>query len=265
MSTPMAGAWIQSIARPPRPARLRLFCFPYAGGSPAIFRQWAAGLPPDVEVCPIQLPGRGSRFGERPFERLESLVTAAASALEPLLDRPFAFFGHSMGALVAFELARELRRRQGRSPVLLLLSAHEAPHRPPPLPPFSHLPDDDFLVEVRDRYEGIPDEVLEEPELIALLLPVLRADIKALESHVVTPDTPLDCAVSCFGGSEDRLTREDLEAWREHTSGSFRLRMQEGSHFFLENGRSALLQAISEDLRPWLSGSGPGEASRSAS
>jgi medium-chain acyl-[acyl-carrier-protein] hydrolase len=207
-------------------------------------------------VCPVQLPGRGSRFRERPFERIADLVGAAAAALDPLFDRSFALFGHSMGALVAFELARELRRRRGPSPALLLLAAHEAPHRPPPLPPFSHLPDDAFLEEVRLRYEGIPDEVLDEPELLELLLPVLRADISALENYVFAQEEPLDCPLSCFGGNEDRhLSLEDLEAWREQTSRPCQVRMLAGNHFFLETARGELLRAVAEDLGPWLNGS----------
>lgn len=256
MATSTAGPWVQ---RPPESrdgSGLRLFCFPYAGGSPAIFRTWPGRLSGEIDVCPVQLPGRGSRFRETPFQRLNDLIPAVADGLEPLLDRPYAFFGHSMGALVAFELARELRRRGRPGPVALLLSAHEAPHRPSPLPPFGHLPDTEFIDEMGRRYKGIPDEVLEEPELLELLMPVLRADINVLESYSYHPQSPLDCTLSCFGGSDDpHLTLEDLEAWRDHSRGEHHLRVLNGNHFFLETAQSDLLRAISEDLQPWLNGS----------
>jgi medium-chain acyl-[acyl-carrier-protein] hydrolase len=250
--TPVPGAWIPRL-RSTGETRVRLFCFPYAGGAAAVFREWAPALPPTVEVCPIQLPGRGSRFREPPFRRLADLVPAALEALRACFDRPFALFGHSMGALVAYELTRELRRRGAPLPVLLIVSGHEAPHRQPPLPPMAHLPDPELIEEVRRRYDGIPEEVLAEPELLELLVPVLRADMTVLESHGHVAEAPLPCALSCFAGEGDRhLSREDLEGWREHTLGSFRLRVFPGGHFFIDDSRNAVLASIAEDLGPWL-------------
>jgi medium-chain acyl-[acyl-carrier-protein] hydrolase len=245
------------IARP-RPAGgavLRLFCFPYAGGTSVAYRGWSARLPPSIDVCPVQLPGRGARFRERAFDRLPDLLAAAMEGLRPHPDRPFAFFGHSMGALVAFELARDLRRRGGPMPIALFVSAHEAPHRPSPLPPVTHLSDDELVAEMRRRYDGIPEEVLAEPELLELLLPILRADVSVLESYEHVREAPLPCAVSCFSGSDDRhLTDDDLDGWREHTSEPFRLRVLPGGHFFINEEQSGekVLAAIAEDLRPWL-------------
>lgn len=247
---PAASAW---ILRPRlRPGvRLRLFCFPYAGGTAAAYRSWTEALPPQVDVCPIQLPGRGSRFREAPFRRAPDLVRAAADALRPHLDLPFALFGHSMGALVAFELAREMRRRSWASPVLLAVSGHHAPQRPDPEPPVAHLPDAEFLEQIRERYDGIPEEVLAEEELLKLVLPMLRADVLVLESHPYAEESPLDCALSCFGGEQDRHTkREDLEAWREQTRGPFTLRTFPGGHFFIDSAREAVLSALSEHLLP---------------
>jgi medium-chain acyl-[acyl-carrier-protein] hydrolase len=248
--TPAASAWILR-PRPRAGARLRLFCFPFAGGTAAAYRSWTEALPSQVDVCPIQLPGRGSRFREAPFRRASDLVGAAADALRPHLDLPFAFFGHSMGALVAFELAREFRRRSWPGPVLLAVSGHHAPQRPDPDPPFGHLPDAEFLEEIRVRYDGIPAEVLAEEELLKLVLPVMRADVLVLESHPYAEEPPLDCALSCFGGEQDRHTRrDDLEAWREQTRGPFTLRTFPGGHFFIESAREAVLRALSEDLVP---------------
>jgi surfactin synthase thioesterase subunit len=228
---------------------LRLLCFPYAGGAASAYRSWTEALPAEIDVCPIQLPGRGSRFREAPFRSPSDLLQAAADALRPHLDLPFALFGHSMGALVAFELTRELRRRSWRSPVLLAVSGHEAPHRPDPDPPLAHLPDAEFVEQMRTRYGGIPDEVLAEKELLQVLLPVLRADVLLLESYVYAEEPPLDCALSCFGGQQDHhLRHEDLEAWREQTRGSFTLRTFPGGHFFIESARDAVLRALSEDL-----------------
>jgi medium-chain acyl-[acyl-carrier-protein] hydrolase len=158
-----------------------------------------------------------------------------------------------MGALVAYELVRELRRRGAPLPVLLIVSAHEAPHRPPPLPPMSHLPDAELVDEVGRRYGGIPDEVRAEPELMEMLLPVLRADMVLLESHSHVPEPPLPCALTCLSGEGDRhLSREDLEGWREHTRGPFRVRVFPGEHFFIDQSRPAVLASILEDLGPWL-------------
>jgi medium-chain acyl-[acyl-carrier-protein] hydrolase len=178
-------------------------------------------------------------------------VAAAADALRPHLNLPFALFGHSMGALVAFELARELRRRAWPLPVMLAVSGHEAAQRPDPDPPVAHLPDAEFLHEIRTRYGGIPDEVLAEEELIQVLLPVLRADVLLLESYVYQHEPPLDCAISCFGGVQDgHVTRADLEAWREQTRGPFELHTVPGGHFFIDSAREAVLRALSEDLLP---------------
>jgi medium-chain acyl-[acyl-carrier-protein] hydrolase len=248
--------WILG-ARPRPQARQRLFCLPYAGGAASGYRSWADLLPADVEVCPVQLPGRGSRFREAPFRRVADLVAALAEGLLPLLDLPFALFGHSMGALVAFELARELRRRGAHAPSLLALSGHQAPRRPAPEPPFSHLPDAEFLAEVRRRYDGIPPEVLAEEELLRLLLPVLRADIEVLESYAYAPEGPLDCPVSCFGGENDpHVSLADLQAWRDETSGPLRVRTFAGGHFFVESARDEVLRCLSLDLLP----SSPSEA-----
>ena len=164
MTASVSDPWI--ACRKPRPqARLRLFCFPYAGGGASIFRTWPDGLPADVEVCPVQLPGRGTRLMERPFTQLSPLVEALAQALLPLLDKPFAFFGHSLGALVSFELARHLRRQYGVHPVRLFVSACRAPQIPHRDRPIHTLPEAEFLAELR-RLNGTPAEVLEHEELM---------------------------------------------------------------------------------------------------
>lgn len=246
-AAPAADSWIAH--RKPNPqARLRLFCFPYAGTGASIFRTWSNGLPAEIEVCPVQLPGRATRLMEAPFTSLSPLVKALAEALVPLLDKPFAFFGHSLGALVGVELARQLRRQSGIQPVHLFASAARAPQIPPRHRPIHALPDKEFLVELR-RLNGTPGNVLEDAELMQIMLPVLRADFAVYESYVYSPEPPLDCFISAFGGLQDaRITRDDLEAWRDQTSASFSLKMFPGDHFFVNTAQPLLLEILSRDL-----------------
>jgi len=239
-------SWISF--RKPRPeARLRLFCFPYAGAGALIFRTWSDGLPADVEVCPVQLPGRGTRLMERPFIRLAPLVEALAQALVQLLDRPFAFFGHSLGALVSFELARRVRKQYGMDPVRLFVSAGRAPQIPHRGPAIHTLPEEQFVAELR-RLNGTPRELLSHVELMEIMLPLLRADFALYETYVYSSEAPLNCPISAFGGLLDHSVNDsDLEAWRAQTSMFFSLRMFPGDHFFLN--QPLLLPVLSQELR----------------
>lgn len=234
--------------KPNPSAKLRLFCCPYAGGTSGVFRDWAAALDGWVEVCTIQLPGRGSRLHEPSFMSLPALVSALAASIVPELDKPFAFFGHSMGALVSFELARLLRSKYGLMPLCLLVSGRRAPQLPLRDPAIYNLPEPEFLREI-NRLNGTPREVLEHPELMQLMLPILRADFTVCETYDYTPEPPLGCPISAFGGLQDhRVTRRDLEAWGEHTTSSFSLRLLPGDHFFLNTARPLLLQSVGREL-----------------
>jgi len=219
----------------------RLFWFPHAGGGAAA----AGGL---RHVCPVRLPGRELRRAEAPFERMAPLVEALAHAIEPFLSEPFAFFGHSMGAAVAFELARLLRRRGLPLPKMLIASAARAPqyrrnHVPPPAPSDSGL-----LAQLR-QLEGIPAEVLDDPALMRAILPALRADTALYRNYVYSEEPPLACPIRAYGGDADpNVTREHLEAWVAQTSVSFAVRMFSGGHFYLNAGRAALERALLEDL-----------------
>lgn len=231
------------MARP----RLRLFCFPYAGGNAMVFRTWPAHLPPDVEVVAAQLPGRGPRLREAPFSRIEPLVEALDQALRPS-PVPSVLFGHSMGGLVAFELCRRLRERGAPMPARLIASGRRAPHLKDPFPPAAELSDAYILDRLR-RYGGTPEGVLAEPELVELLLPVFRADFGMLGEYRHTPAEPLDLPLTALGGTADELaTRAELQAWREHTRGDFSLRLFDGGHFFLHTAEAAVLRAITEAL-----------------
>ena len=242
-----SDSWI--FGRRPNPeAGLRLFCFPYAGSSAAVFRTWADDLPASVDVCPVQYPGHGTRLMEPSYTRLSPLVEALVPALEPLMDRPFAFFGHSLGAIVSFELARELRRRLGLLPVCLFVSAGRAPQAPSRHQPIHSLADADFLEEMR-RLNGTPSEILASAELMRILLPILRADFTVGETYVYSPEPPLACRIVSMGGEQDpRVSRGDLEAWRAQTSAGFTLRTFPGDHFFLNTDRRRLLQFLSDEL-----------------
>lgn len=242
-----APAWL-FCHQPRATARLRLFCFPYAGGGASLYRTWAKRLAPSIEVCPVQLPGRENKLGEQPFTRLQPLVEAIAGALSPLLDTPFAFFGHSMGAIISFELARQLRRNRGLEPTHLFVSGHRAPHLPSDEPPTFELPEPELVEELR-RLNGTPQAALEHPELLELVLPVLRADMAVCQTYEYVDEPALKCPITAIGGLEDvDVSRERLAAWRQHTRAAFKLRMLPGDHFFLHSKQFDLLRIISREI-----------------
>ncbi|HEU0299177.1 MAG TPA: thioesterase II family protein [Longimicrobium sp.] len=247
MKPPSPDRWIVRPRPSPR-ARLRLFCLPHAGGGASAFRGWADALPPEVEVCPVQLPGRENRVAEPAFDRVPPLAQALADAVEPLLSLPFALFGHSNGALIGFELARALRARGRPGPVHLFASGRRAPDLPSGRPPTHHLPDAEFLAELQEL-GGIPPQVLEHPELMAVLLPTLRADVAIHETYEFREQPPLPCPVTAYGGLTDpKVSREQLQAWGRHTGGPFTMRLFPGGHFYLQEERTAVLRVLSADL-----------------
>lgn len=227
---------------------LRLFCFPYAGGGTLPYKNWQAPLEDVAFVCPARLPGRESRLSEAPLDSMTELVSALADEIDPLLNSPFAFFGHSMGGIIGFELARELRRRGRPQPLALITSAARAPqfrlnHQPPPEPGEA-----EFLEQIR-RLDGMPPEVLAHAELLRLLLPALRADARLYTRYVYTPEDPLAMPLLAYGGDVDpNVAVSQLDAWREQTTGSFRCRLFAGGHFYIQNQTEELIAAISEDL-----------------
>ena len=237
-------------------ASLRLFCFPYAGGRPFTFRQWPQRLPPDVEVCIVQAPGRFLPEDTRQsFTRLGPLVNEIAQIIHPYLNKPFAFFGHSMGAIIAFELAHILRTRYALEALQLFVSGHRAPQLPSLEPPTYDLPEPEFLQEL-ERLKGTPYEVLKNPELMELMLPHLREDFELVQTYTYSHRAPSCVPITAFGGLQDEDVNSDqIEAWREQTTGPFSFRMLPGDHFFLETVRPYLLDLISQDLSPYLQSS----------
>ncbi len=245
---PTPNAWFICL-RPNPQARLRLFCFPYAGGGSGIYRTWAAGVLESAEVWCARLPGRDNRWGEPAFTRLAPLVATLAQVIRPYLDAPFAFFGHSMGGLISFELLQALRRQHAPDPVHLFISGHRAPHLPPRRPRIHHLSAPEFIAQLH-RLNGTPQAVLQNADLMRLLLPVLRADFAVCETYVYTAQgSLLACPISVFGGLQDPEVNDDeLAAWRDQTAGTFRQRMLPGDHFFLHSAQARLLQALNQDL-----------------
>lgn len=242
------NSWV-TCPKPNPQANLRLFCFPYAGGSSLTFRTWASSLPKNVEICPVELPGRGTQMKLNPFTQMEPLVNAIAPIILLYLDKPFAFFGHSMGGLLSFELARHLRKEYGKKPFHLFVSASRAPQIPSPKPPIHALSETEFKQELR-RLNGTHASVLENTELMQLLTPILRADFAVLETYVYTQEPPLECPITAFGGLEDQeVNLQELEGWRSLSKNSFQLEMFSGDHFFIHSARSLLLENLAKHLK----------------
>jgi medium-chain acyl-[acyl-carrier-protein] hydrolase len=246
-AAPGASSWFPSI-KGSAEAQLRLFCFPFAGGGAMAFRGWAEQLPPEVALVPARLPGRETRLGEPPYDSMEPLIDALSEAISPHLEKPFAFFGHSMGAVIAFELARSLRTRGRPLPAALFVSGARAPQfrrgHVPPAPP-----SDEELLQELDRLEGIPRDLLGNQELLQLALPVLRADTALYRNYIYTHGPPLDCDIRAYGGTDDRrISRPEIEAWSEQTARSFSCAMFPGGHFFIRSHEAEFLKALSSDL-----------------
>jgi len=204
--------WIR-IAKPNPNATMRLFCFPYAGGGASVYRLWQDQLPSQIEVCAIQLPGRENRINEKPFLRIQSLAKELTRVIQPYLDRPFSFFGHSMGSLIAYELTQQINQKYARLPQHLMVSARRAPHLPDPDSPLHQLPENQFLEAVQQRYNSVPDIV--------------------------------PCPITAFGGlTDDRASEDEMMAWQWLAAGDFSCHMLQGDHFYFNDDPLPLLSQI---------------------
>ena len=243
------SAWIQYRVVS-ETAPFRLFCFPYVGGAASVFRKWPQRIGEKVEVCPMQFPGRENRMSEPPIGDLREVVRLVADLFAPSLEeKPYALFGHSMGGLVAFELAREIRRRGLPRPVRLFMSASCAPQVADFVSPPRHLMSDEELVEELRRLGGTPEELLREEELLRLLLPAIKADFSLFDTYRYTAEEPLSIPITVFGGLEDfALPEEKLESWRVQTSAQFGVKMFPGDHFFLNAYEAAVTREIARLL-----------------
>lgn len=231
-------------------AEVRLFCFPYAGGGASVFRSWGPLLASVVEPYAVQLPGREARIAEQPYVCVSELAARLVSLIRRHLDKPFAFFGHSLGAFVCFELARSLRSEGLPLPCHLFVAGQRAPHLPDPDPPIHHLPDGGFIDEIQRSYDGIPASVLESPELMQLLMISLRADFQMTEKYRYASGSPLDCPITVLGGVQDiSTTREHLAGWAQQTTGYCEVCMFPGDHFFIEQDRASVVRSVSQTLQ----------------
>lgn len=235
---------------------VRLYCFPPAGGGALGFRAWPARLPAWVEARPVVWPGREARSRERPHTRMDPLVEQVAAELLGELAGPFAFFGHSLGAAVAYELCRRYFPAGG-GPAHLFVSGRRAPHLPAREPPAHGLARAEFLDRLR-RLNGIPEEVLADPALMDAFLPALRADFEVNEGYAPPPGPALPIPVSGFVGDADpAVPVADMLDWRRVTARGFRLRVFSGDHFYLGGGRADLLAAVCRDLTRSLAATAP--------
>lgn len=228
-------------------AAVRLFCFAHAGGGGTFFRPWRDGLGPGVEPWPVTLPGRESRIRDRPLRDLDELLDLLHTAIRPHLGRPFALFGHSMGTLVAYELARRLGP-EADALLGLVVSGRRAPHLAARRPPLHPLPDSVFIDQV-SAMNGTPSRVLREPELLRMFMPALRADFEINETYVPRPGAGLSCPVLAMVGDADpEADLDEMAAWRSTTTGPFTLRVFRGDHFYLKGTPEPVLRALRTEL-----------------
>lgn len=232
-----------------RGAAIRLFCLPFAGAGASMYHSWSGAFPHDIEVRAVQLPGRETRMDETRITDLLLVAAGTADALEPYVDRPYALFGYSMGALLAYETARELRRRGAPLPACLFVAAMRAPHVPDVRPALSGLPRDQFVDNVNYYFQPA-DPAWQTPELLEFFLPILRDDIAMVDRYEHRTEGALECPIRAYVGSADRSTPlPSVEAWGEHTSAQFTMRVFPGAHFFLQTALSELQEDIMGTLR----------------
>jgi medium-chain acyl-[acyl-carrier-protein] hydrolase len=245
----LKSVWFPGGGLNPR-ARLRLFCFHHAGGGASSFRAWPGLLPTSIEVVSCHLPGHEERFREAPLLSIDELVDDIISEIRQLLDIPFAFFGHSFGAMVAFYLARGLRTNGLDLPQRLIVSGCRPPHLPPTREPIHQLPSEQFIERLQQRYESIPEAILSDPDARDLFASILRADFTILETAVYRPEPPLACAISAYAGWDDEhVPSTCLEGWSNHTSsGQTRTALFPGGHFYLRSLPGELIRRLIADL-----------------
>ncbi len=237
------------LVGPRRAGAPRVFAFPFAGGGSSVYRAWADRLGDVAELWSVRLPGRELRLRETPYRRLSALVTDLADELAPYVHEPFVFYGHSMGALISFELCREFRRRGRPLPRHLIVSGRPAPHIAPPRSDRHEMSDEEFLEELRGL-GGTQTEILQDEELCRLLMPCLRADFELCETYAYAEEEPLSCSISALGGTLDAdVPAENIAAWKTHTRGEFRSGMMSGGHFFINDHSADVVGIVAEAVR----------------
>lgn len=238
--------WICQLT--PHDGELRVFCFPYAGGSPHTFANWRSAFSKRIGIYTVQLPGRGRRLEEPSLDRLVSLASPIAKAIGAMADRPYVLFGHSMGALLAFETARVLRQMGCVKPAQLIASAYGAPQLPRRQPPIHLLDQDAFVSHIREM-GGTPAELFRHQELLDLVVPILRTDFAAIENYVYRPAAKLDTPIMALVGKTDAFVSiREMTAWQDQTEAPFSLHVFNGGHFFLHTAEVDLLRLMSAEL-----------------
>lgn len=247
--------WFEHLSRIQKPL-FRLFCFPYAGGSAHLFRQWQSYFPHTLDVCLVHLPGRGIRISEPAFRRLPELISVLAPEMECYINDEFALYGHSMGAMISFELARELFRRHGRGPRRLFLSGSSAPQCRDTEKKTYDLPHDEFIAHLKEL-NGTPPALLEDRQTLEVFMPTLRADFEMVQTYEYRPGPPLPCPLNIYGGLQDPdVAPEKLRAWQLQTTAAFDLKMFEGDHFFIQSSGTNFIHALKQDVLAAFQGPG---------
>ncbi|MHB1262158.1 MAG: thioesterase II family protein [Thermoplasmatota archaeon] len=228
--------------------RVRLFCFPYGGSGSGVFRGWGRHLPPQTEVWGVNLPGRESRYGEPMPASMQDLAAETAGSISPLLDGPAVFFGHSMGALLAFEVVRRLSAQGGPLPATLIASGYRAPQLPP-IGPLLHGLADGPLLDQMARVGGVSAGLLQSPEILELVLPTLRADIGLCENYRYRPGPRLPCRVVALGGEADvEVPAGDLRGWERQAGAGFASQLFPGGHFFIETAQAGFFAVLASEV-----------------
>lgn len=237
-----------NIKKPAPDALIRLFCFPYAGGSAQIFQDWHQSLPPEVEVIGVQYPGRGSRFVDPLIGSCDDMVEALMPNILPGVSKPFIFFGHSNGGLLSFELARALQQKGITRQLHHFISAKRAIHLPARKKPLHNLPDDEFMAELEDL-GGTPREILAQKELMELFMPVLRSDFSLSETFTYRGTHKLNCdATLMYGHADEDVPEADVLQWQELMAGRVDKKAYDGDHFFINSHKEQVLDFLNQKL-----------------
>jgi medium-chain acyl-[acyl-carrier-protein] hydrolase len=240
--------WLGSVRGNPR-ARLRLFCFPYAGGAANLFAQWWRELPEEVEVCPVELPGRWARWREEPIRDVVTVSRLFARELEALAGEPFVLYGHSLGGLLAYETTLRLREAGRPLPKALMMSGRLPPDTPLRRDLLHTLADQQFVQGIARYYEPIHPAVLSDPEGQAMFLRVVRADMEMFETYRAQPVVPLDLPIWAFAGREDGAAPpQDMDGWSRFSTHEVTVRVMEGGHFFIRDN-DAFKQELANAIR----------------